>query len=110
MPRCSKCNGEGRVADSADQEPWSAWATLPRGSDLAVRFGLVKPIPCPKCGGTGQISKLDPQLNQDIADLALLTPEARAAMVAQIRGRRSPAPEPKPVPDRPRKIRPLEES
>lgn len=41
--KCPKCNGEGQVADSADQEPWSAWANLPPGSDLAVRLGMVNP-------------------------------------------------------------------
>ncbi len=50
--KCTKCNGEGRVADSDDQEPWSDWENLPPGSDLAVQMGLVKPIPCPECGGS----------------------------------------------------------
>jgi len=50
---CPKCEGCGRVADTDDQEPWSAWADLPPGADMAVRLGLVKPMPCPKCGGTG---------------------------------------------------------
>lgn len=46
---CSKCDGERQVADTDDEEPWSAWASLPQGSDAAVRMGLVKPKPCPKC-------------------------------------------------------------
>lgn len=52
--KCPKCNGEGKVANSIDQEPWSAWANLPPGSDLAVVVGLVKPIECPRCKGTGE--------------------------------------------------------
>jgi len=48
---CTRCDGTGKIADSQDGEPWSAWAELPPGSDFAVRSGLVKPIPCPTCGG-----------------------------------------------------------
>lgn len=48
-PTCTTCEGEGRVANTPDREPWSAWENLPPGSDLAVRFGLVQPIPCPAC-------------------------------------------------------------
>ncbi|AHH20785.1 hypothetical protein NONO_c60090 [Nocardia nova SH22a] len=46
---CPTCNGAGRVANTDDQEPWSAWSNLPPGSDAAVRLGLVRPIPCPTC-------------------------------------------------------------
>ena len=51
--KCLKCRGCGQVADTATQEAWVYWEELPPGSDLAVRAGLVKPFPCPKCGGTG---------------------------------------------------------
>lgn len=51
---CPKCMGEGKVADSTDQEPWSYWAKLPPGSDVAVKLGIVKPIDCPQCGGKGR--------------------------------------------------------
>lgn len=46
---CSRCGGYGQVADTDDEEPWTAWADLPPGSDLAVRLGVVKPKPCPSC-------------------------------------------------------------
>ena len=52
--KCLKCRGCGKVANSEDQTAWVYWEELPAGSDLAVRAGLVQPIPCPKCGGTGQ--------------------------------------------------------
>lgn len=52
--KCPKCRGEGQVANSNGQEPWSEWASLPPGSDIAVRLGMVRPIPCPNgCKPTG---------------------------------------------------------
>lgn len=53
--KCDKCDGCGQIADSEDHEPWTAWANLPPGSDIAVKMGLVKPITCPKCGGGGSV-------------------------------------------------------
>lgn len=53
---CERCDGCGKIADSDEGEPWTAWENLPPGSDLAVQMGLVKPITCPKCGGTGEAS------------------------------------------------------
>lgn len=52
---CPTCGGEGKVADSDDQEPWSAWANLPPGANSAVVMGFVRPIDCPECGGTGRV-------------------------------------------------------
>ena len=48
---CVRCDGCGLVADSEDQEPWTAWTSLPPASGLAVRLGLVHPILCPSCHG-----------------------------------------------------------
>lgn len=50
---CRKCQGCGKIANSDEGEPWTMWEDLPPGSDLAVQLGLVRPIPCPACGGTG---------------------------------------------------------
>lgn len=55
MSDCPKCQGSGRVADSDDQEPWSAWENLPLKSAAAVLIGLVRPMPCPRCGGSGKV-------------------------------------------------------
>lgn len=52
-PPCPTCLGCGQIADDEIGEPWLMWSTLPPGSDLAVRMGVVKPIPCPACGGKG---------------------------------------------------------
>ena len=46
---CRRCEGCGQIANSDEGEPWTAWASLPPGSDLAVQLGMVKPIPCPDC-------------------------------------------------------------
>lgn len=53
MVECGRCNGCGQIADSKDGEPWNDWEDLPPGSNVAVLMGLVKPIPCPTCGGAG---------------------------------------------------------
>jgi hypothetical protein len=46
---CQRCDGCGSIANSDSGEPWTQWERLPPGSDLAVRMGLVRPIPCPDC-------------------------------------------------------------
>jgi hypothetical protein len=50
---CDRCDGCGQIADSDDGESWTAWTDLPPGADLAVRMGLVKPVDCPECDGSG---------------------------------------------------------
>lgn len=49
--KCRRCDGCGKIANSENGEPWTQWASLPPGSDLAVRMGIVAPIPCPDCCG-----------------------------------------------------------
>jgi hypothetical protein len=57
QPReCDRCEGCGQIANDDDRSPWKYWAELPPGSDLAVRMGLVRPEPCPECGGTGELA------------------------------------------------------
>jgi hypothetical protein len=53
---CSDCDGCGQVADTDDREPWTAWTALPVRSALAVTTGMVRPVPCGSCGGTGRSS------------------------------------------------------
>lgn len=50
---CPSCDGCGLLADSEDGEPWTAWESLPGKSAAAVTLGIVKPITCPRCDGTG---------------------------------------------------------
>lgn len=52
--KCLKCDGCGRVANTDAEEPWTQWAELPVQSAAAVLMGIVKPIPCPECGGSGE--------------------------------------------------------
>lgn len=59
IDNCPKCDGEGFVANTERQEPWSQWSELPVQAALAVLLNIVKPIVCPLCGGTGgQITAL----------------------------------------------------
>ncbi len=53
-PKCRKCDGCGKVATDDDGTPWTFWANLPPGADLAVQLGLVRPVACPVCGGAGR--------------------------------------------------------
>lgn len=50
---CHQCEGWKRIANDEDQSSWRAWAELPDQASLAVKMGLVKPILCPHCKGTG---------------------------------------------------------
>ena len=59
---CNKCDGEGRIANTEEGEPWSLWANLPVKSAMALMMGLVRPIPCPDCGGTGVAKKAEGRL------------------------------------------------
>lgn len=49
---CEQCNGWKRV-DDGEMQSWQYWAELPEQSAVAIRMGFVKPIECPRCGGTG---------------------------------------------------------
>jgi hypothetical protein len=50
---CARCAGCGKIANSDQGEPWSDWERLPPGSDLAVRMGVIEPLRCPSCEGSG---------------------------------------------------------
>lgn len=62
---CPKCRGEGRVANSDDQEPWSVWENLPEESKLAVHPGIVQPVECPVCEGNGMKPAEQPAAAED---------------------------------------------
>lgn len=53
---CPSCDGCGKVANTEEREPWTAWMSLPVGSAIAVVMGIVRPITCQRCSGTGKVS------------------------------------------------------
>lgn len=55
--RCDRCDGCGKIASGEEGAPWSMWLEMPLKSCAAVLMEIVKPIPCPKCGGTGKRSE-----------------------------------------------------
>lgn len=50
---CPRCWGCGQLANTEAREPWSAWLSLPTASHLAMLSGIVAPISCDACAGTG---------------------------------------------------------
>lgn len=58
--KCGRCDGCGRLANTEDREPWTAWTSLPVDSAIAVVMGLVRPEPCDACGGTGEVDVSGP--------------------------------------------------
>ena len=56
-PPCPTCEGCGQVANTEGREPWTAWMRIEFRSSAAIGLGLVKPIPCPDCGGSGRTKK-----------------------------------------------------
>lgn len=74
MP-CPRCKGCGQLANSDSGEPWTDWLKLPLESALAVFIGLVRPVTCPACGGTGFV---EPQMGDMANDSAAAAPERHA--------------------------------
>ena len=50
---CQQCIGWKRIANDDEQLSWKHWAELSPPSNIAVQLGLVFPIECPRCKGTG---------------------------------------------------------
>jgi len=55
--KCSRCDGCGEIATDDEGSPWSMWEALPPQAKLAETLGMVKPIACPVCGGTGKAAE-----------------------------------------------------
>lgn len=51
---CQKCLGWKKIANDDDQSSWKHWAELPAPSNIAVTLGMVFPIDCPRCLGSGK--------------------------------------------------------
>lgn len=52
--KCGACAGCGQIANDDEGTPWQYWADLAPPSNLAVVIGIVRPLPCPSCGGSGK--------------------------------------------------------
>lgn len=50
---CQKCLGWKQIANDNAQSSWKYWAELPMPATIAVQMGMVFPIDCPRCMGTG---------------------------------------------------------
>ena len=53
--KCERCDGCGKIANTAEGDPWSRWEALPEQHKAAVHMGVVKPRLCPDCNGSGQV-------------------------------------------------------
>ncbi len=58
-PNCDTCQGCGFIGDDDDHTPWKYLEELPPGSDIAVKMGLIKKLPCPECNVD---AKVEPNL------------------------------------------------
>lgn len=50
---CERCLGWKHIDDGDEGISWKYWIELPAQSRIAVTLGLVRPVVCPRCGGTG---------------------------------------------------------
>jgi hypothetical protein len=69
---CRRCLGWKRIANDDEQASWKHWAELPPPSNIAVQLGMVFPIGCPRCQGTGKeptLAARQSRLNQALAGL-----------------------------------------
>jgi hypothetical protein len=67
MSKCQRCDGCGKIASGEEGAPWTAWTDMPLGSSAAVIMGIVKPITCPDCGGSGEVKPM-PEVQITLAD------------------------------------------
>lgn len=74
-PPCPRCEGCGRIANDAEGTPWSYWESLPPGANLAVLSGLVAPIMCPICWGSGKVRPDRPLAEQYLEAIAKPEPQ-----------------------------------
>ena len=52
--RCERCEGCGQITSDDGGTPWIHWSNLPLSSAGAVLLGVVKPLVCPECNGSGR--------------------------------------------------------
>jgi hypothetical protein len=47
--------GCGKIANDDDRSPWTYWERLRPPANIAVQLGIVVPLRCEECGGTGNV-------------------------------------------------------
>jgi hypothetical protein len=52
---CPACMGCGKIANDDDRSPWTYWERLRPPANIAVQLGIVVPLRCEECGGTGNV-------------------------------------------------------
>ena len=60
MNECPRCDGCGQLADTEIHEPWTAWTpwlSLPMSRSMELMMGMVSPVDCPVCGGSGKVEQ-----------------------------------------------------
>lgn len=50
---CAYCAGEGQVAEEGEYDLWLEPIRLPMKALPRICPGFERPMPCPRCGGTG---------------------------------------------------------
>lgn len=56
---CRGCLGSGKVANDDEGAPWPVWEAMVPPTNIAVSLGLVQPVKCERCGGTGRSDRPD---------------------------------------------------
>lgn len=80
---CRRCAGCGEIANDRDGTPWKYWLELSAHCGLAIAMGLVSPLPCPRCGGSGKVPSADGALRPS-TDNNALSPDASASSATEV--------------------------
>lgn len=54
-PNCRNCAGCGFVGSDDDHTPWKYLEELPESAKFAIRMGIIKKLPCPKCNADAKV-------------------------------------------------------